>query len=445
MKQFAAILILLISLGSCQNKPQTEINYFTDDIDHFWEAYDKITSTSDSLQQLQFLNDLYLSKGSIGLENMIRARNYTPQDYLQAINSYPKFWESIRKNTTKSKDLGKEIAKGIAKLKVIYPELKPAKIYFTMGALRSNGTTMDSLVLIGSELAMADKNTVSSEFPEPYASGRRKYFDSNPINNLVLLNVHEYVHTQQNEMVHHLLTQCLYEGIAEFVSTKAMNKPSASPAIQYGKDNEARVAKKFEEHLFTRNKTYEWLWSSADNEFGIRDLGYYIGYEISERYYNQATDKSKAIKDLIELDYTDQEQVDNLVDRTQFLSAPLAQLRSHFNQQRPSVVAIAPFKNQEQNVPAGKTTISVTFSAPMNPNYRSFEFGPLGKDHVLRMKNFIGFSEDFKTMQFEADLAPNQHYQLVIGSEFLNMNGYPLEPYLIDIHTGSSTSVANPS
>jgi hypothetical protein len=40
-------------------------------------------------------------------------------------------------------------------LKVVYPELRHAKIYFTVGAMRSNGTTLDSMVLIGSEFAMA--------------------------------------------------------------------------------------------------------------------------------------------------------------------------------------------------------------------------------------------------------------------------------------------------
>jgi hypothetical protein len=52
---------------------------------------------------------------------------------------------------------------------------------------------------------MADKNTIASEFEGDLGIGRRTYFDSNPIDNLVLLNVHEYIHTQQNPAVDNLI------------------------------------------------------------------------------------------------------------------------------------------------------------------------------------------------------------------------------------------------
>ncbi|MCB4235398.1 hypothetical protein LDL59_10835 [Kaistella anthropi] len=53
---------------------------------------------------------------------------------------------------------------GIEKLRKIYPELKPAKIYFTIGALRTNGTYSHNLVLIGSEIAMTDKKQLRTNF-----------------------------------------------------------------------------------------------------------------------------------------------------------------------------------------------------------------------------------------------------------------------------------------
>ncbi|MFV0164299.1 hypothetical protein OBK04_11685 [Empedobacter falsenii] len=160
---------------------------FTSDVDNFWIAYDKIAQTKDSVLQYKYLNDEYLSKGTEDLKLIRETRNYTEKDYINAINSYPKFWNSVRKNTLKSKNISKDLNKGIKKLRLIYPELKPANIYFTIGALRTNGTIKDKSVLIGSELAMTDKNTVTDEFPKNLRNARRVYFDSEPINDLVSL------------------------------------------------------------------------------------------------------------------------------------------------------------------------------------------------------------------------------------------------------------------
>lgn len=217
-----SIFLPLIILLSFQVDAQQVI---TTDIDHFWKAYDKIGTTKDSVLQYRYLDELYLSKGTAGLKAIRQARNYSPQDYINAINSYPKFWTSIRANTLKAGKIAKELETGIGKLRKLYPELKPATIYFTVGALRTNGTFSGPMVLIGSEMAMADKNTVASEFPENSRTGRRTFFDSNPIDDLVLLNTHEYVHTQQKPAVRNLLSYALNEGVAEFVSVKTMAFP----------------------------------------------------------------------------------------------------------------------------------------------------------------------------------------------------------------------------
>ncbi len=74
----------------------------TTDIDNFWLAYDQIIGTTDTVEQYKHLNKLYLNKGSEGLDNIMRVRNYTPQQYLAAIRNYPKFWASIRQNTLKN-------------------------------------------------------------------------------------------------------------------------------------------------------------------------------------------------------------------------------------------------------------------------------------------------------------------------------------------------------
>ncbi len=428
-------LSLITLFTCCVNQSPKQHNIVTTDIENFWVAYDKIVSTEDSALQYKLLDSLYYKKGTAGLHAMIQAKNYTPQDYISAINNYPKFWNAVRENTLKANDFSTDLQEGIEKLRAIYPHLKPAKMYFTIGALRSNGTTLDSLVLIGSELAMTDQNTPSDEFPGEIGVNRRIYFDSNPINNLVLLNVHEYVHTQQNPAADNLLSYVIREGIAEFISVKAMGVASVTPAIAYGKQND-EVRKTFEREMFYGINFYQWLWGDAPNNFGVRDLGYYIGYELSERYFEQATDKNAAIKKLIELDYTNETEIENFVNSTGFFSAPLEELYQDFEAKRPTVIGIKQFENFSQNVPVTTRQITLEFSEPMNQDFTNFDYGPLGEEAAMRIKNVVGFSESGKLLTIEIeDLAPNKQYQLLVDWRFRNVKNMPLKAYLIDFKT----------
>ncbi len=434
MKRILVALIIILAFTNSYKESKTEC-IINSDIANFWEAYDKIIATKDSVQQYDYLKKIFIEKATPGLVALMEAREYTMQSYIDAINNYPLFWNSVRANTLRSNEFKKEIAAELVKLKELYPPLKPAKIYFTIGALRTNGTTLNDLVLIGSELALTDKNTVATEFPPGFATNRRIYFDSNPINNVVSLNVHEYVHTQQKPMVYNLLSECIYEGVAEFVTVISTGKPSVVPAVNYGKTNELKVKAKFEEEMFNMHKQPYWLWSDTENEFLVRDLGYYIGYALCEIYYNKAEDKKKAIKFLIELDYTNEKQIENFVDGTNYFSSPINQLQETFEKSRPTVVSITQFANGDKNVDPTLTRITLNFSAPMDKEQRGFDYGPLGENNVLRAKSVIGFSEDGKSFTYEVELTPGHRYQSLVTNNFRTTSGVPLKPFLIDIQT----------
>ena len=232
-KSFLGLLLFFTTTCFGQKK-QTVI---TIDIQNFWKAYDQIIKTKDSLEQIEVIQKQYIDKGTEGLQGIMKARQYNALSYVNSINRYPMFWKSIKKNTLKANDYALKIEKGIDKLKKIYPNLKPAKVYFTIGALKTNGTTEKNKVLIGSELAMADSNVITSEFGKNL-SHLPTYFATNPVKNLTFLNVHEFIHTQQRALVENLLSMCLYEGVAEFISCKATGKKSSSPAIEFGKHNQ---------------------------------------------------------------------------------------------------------------------------------------------------------------------------------------------------------------
>lgn len=438
MKRFLFLLASSLLLVSCQdplNKSAPLSNIVNSDVLNFWEAFDLIQTTEDTTLQYKYLDSLYLSKASPGLEALRQVRNYTREEYLEAITTLPKFWNSIRGNTMRSGRLGTKLQAGIDKLREIYPELKPATIYFGIGAFRTGGTTLNDMVLIGAEMTMGDENTVTSDFPEDVRTFRRAFYDTNPIEHLVLLNVHEFVHTQQNPPVNNLLSQVVSEGVAEFVSVTAMGVPSSTPAIHYGKEND-EVRKTFEKEMYNIHNQSDWLYSSAPNDFNIRDLGYYIGYSICELYYNAKEDKKAAIKKMIELNYEDEEEIGAFVDESKFFSKSLDELYEDFESRRPQCVQIEPAINDAKKVSTSTKKITATFSEAMDTRHRNFDFGPSGEDALLRIEKVLGWSEDGRSISFEVQgLEPNKLYELTLSVGFRNLDGVPLKPKLIRFRT----------
>lgn len=407
-------------------------NVVSTDIDNFWTAYDSIVGEKDSLKQIELINSLYIEKGSAGLKAIMEVRNYNASQYVEMINNYPKFLLSIRPNTLRSKSIAKELNRGIEGLAAIYPHLKPAKIYFTIGCMRTNGTTRDSLVLVGSELAMADSKTDISEFEGHSKEWLETFFGTNPIEDLVLLTVHEYVHTQQNPIPDELLYKVLYEGVAEFVSVRAMAVPSATPAIEFGKNNPA-VREKFEREMFYE-RAYDWLWNNSPNEFGIRDLGYYVGYAIAEKHYEKATNKQEAIRELIELDYSKPRELDVFIDQTGYFSKNIDEIREEDMSRRPAVLQIREFRNMATDVNPNIDRITVEFSEQLNAYNTGVDYSDLGEGYFPKIES-RSWSADSLSWTMNVELHPNQHYKFWITSNFRTQNNVPLLPYLIEFET----------
>ncbi|MEM1358856.1 MAG: hypothetical protein AAGF89_11690 [Bacteroidota bacterium] len=420
--RYLLIVSLISLLAACQD-PTPTIPVYTTDIDHYWEAYDQIIATDDTAAQENFLQTLYLDRASPGLKKLMEVRNYTAEEYLENINAYPNFWASIRENTLQAKTMKNEFQAGFTDLKQLYDCPKPASAYFAIGAFRSGGTAVDSFVLIGGEFTLADDRVDATEFPENIRANRIAFFASNPINDVYGLFVHEFVHTQQEPIPDYLLGQCLYEGVAEYVSCLATGT-EPDTAVRYGQAHPEAVLATFEREMFYQNNQPKWLWSNAPNQFERRDLGYYIGYTISERYYRQATDKKEAIRELVEIDYTDTSEVRRVIDASGYLSAPVEELYAAYRMGQPKVV----------DVQRNQNTFTVTFSETMDTRWRNFNFGPSGAAGSMRVASVKGFSDDGLEFTFTVQPLPiGAKREMILGSGFRDESGAGLVPYLIEV------------
>lgn len=425
------LYIIIATLCCCTSSDEIKIVH--SDVDNFWIAYDSIQKTTDTIKKQEFLKKYFLDKASLGQKKMFELRNYSPEEYLDVIEKYPNFWSSLRKNTLNFESHDSEVLKGISKLKAAYPEMKSSSVYYTMGAFRSPGTGVDSTLLLGSEFALGNLETNTTEF-----KGNKDhiidYHNIDPLKYLQSLSIHEYIHTQQNYPVYNILSWTLYEGIAEFIGTHITEQKSPWSAFVYGPENEAFVKETFEHQMFDSRNMNNWLWS-ANNQFGHRDMGYYVGYSIAAKYYQNAEDKNQAIKELIELDYEDEEEVEKIVNSTRYLSATLEELYRTYENRRPKILGIKQFKNGSLEVDPTIKLVTIQFSEAMNPNYRGFDFGPLGKENALIMTKYIGFSNDSTEVSFEVNLVPNKRYQLQLPSKFIDASGHLTKPYLIEFKT----------
>lgn len=436
MKKLIFFLFAAIILFNNCNKPQKEAEIITTDIDNYWIAYDTIRTTKDTTLQNKLLKEFFIDKASEGQKALFAARNYQPNEFVENINKYPKYWNSIRSNMSRIPEFSDEINKGINQLRNVYPKLKPAKIYFGVGAFRTPGTIVDSLVLIGSEYALSNKNINVSEFPENHAI--RSYSKNNKLSDLDFLTVHEFVHTQQrNNHNYVLIKTCLYEGIPEFISEIVMQKKSVQPSMNYGAENPDFIKTELKHQLFSTQAIYDWLWNDTRNRFTMRDVGYYVGLTIAKGYYEQASDKKKAIQELVDLDFSNDEEFYRIIDKSGYFEKPIAELKTEFQTKIPKVVGIKTFKNGSKNVNSKTKIITVEFSKPMQPR-TGYDLGPLGMDALMRVKKSVDLFTDKEKrfLSFEVDLQPNKHYQLVLGTNFRTINGLRLqEPYLIDFKT----------
>lgn len=415
---FLCIVTLIVSLG--QLSAQQKV--FTKDIDNFWTAFDSITTTKDSLQQIHFIQTLYIDKGTEGLKAFMAARHCSAELYVRLINKYPKFWNSIRQNTLAVKQKTNEIEKSIKKLQVLYPELKNAKMYFTIGCLRSGGTTKDSMVLIGAEIATGDSTTDASEFPDNWLAG---VFKAQTTDNLVSLNVHEYIHTQQNGESNNVLSQAITEGSCDFIAELVLDKPLQRNYIAYGLKHEKELKEAFKQDMFS-TAFNRWLYNGG-NAKTVADLGYFIGYEICKSYYNNSINKSQAIRNIIELNYSDTTAVENFLKKSGYYKEPInkEKLDKDFQAKQPQLIKIEPLLNDGELVDTSLKQITFIFSKPMGEGI-SINYGDKGKE-TYPITSVIGYSEDKTRFTVGVDLKPNHDYEFVVtNNAFRSEEGYPL-------------------
>lgn len=305
MGKHANIFIFLWTLlvvFSCTNvkghKTSETVNMYFDDVDNFWEAYDVTKAAKSHDERTSIVQDLYLNKASKGLKLLVEKHKLTAADYATYMKDTV-FFNSIRSTTLAAKKDTSEIREHLRSFETLYPEARFDDIYFVIGQFNSAGTVIDSSMIIQLEKNAKGKNTKSA-----FLFTDEQLKNLNHHSSLIPLIVHEQVHiNQKNINTKTLLSKSICEGAADFLmylQTKRFPS-SVKETYAYGEANETMLWAKFQTDLDISYGMIkkDWFYNYDRNDMPP-DLGYFMGFKICEKFYNEAHNKVEAIKFMLD-------------------------------------------------------------------------------------------------------------------------------------------------
>ncbi|MEO0573366.1 MAG: DUF2268 domain-containing putative Zn-dependent protease [Bacteroidota bacterium] len=265
-----ALLFSLMTLSSQENFSSDPLNaqFVTQDFDNFWKAFDQLdTSDTNPFEE-------YLDNASPGL---LPFRDYLTADL---------FVQSIKERKAeylKKRDVLKDLPSCKKRIQAVYAAMKYwnpnatfPPVYFAMGVFTSGGTASENGLLIGSELL-------------------------ENLNSLDGLIAHEFIHFQQvTEGPNTLLQQTIKEGSADFIGELVSGLLLSKEQKKYGEVHEDELCKEFIKTMYTQNMG-DWLYTNDTKNGKPKDMGYWMGYQIVEAYFNKQEDKKQAIHNILNL------------------------------------------------------------------------------------------------------------------------------------------------
>ena len=260
-----------------------EPDIHTEDVSLFYKVYDA-AGGRPTVEQLQ--ND-YLNSGTEGLRTFARLRNTTAERIVEAIAKQPQLYAAARRGAAVLPAVKTRLKLALSKLQGIYPAARFPAITIAIGRGKP--------VAIGSPVSGVQ---VGLE-----ALCGIKYYDKNLADRFVHVIAHEYVHVQQpQEMVDDpnptVLEGSLVEGAADFIGEFISGGLSNIQLAVITHGHETEIEKAFVTDEDKRELT-SWLYNGTLDKSG--DMGYWVGYRIVKSYYQHATDKQVAIREIIEM------------------------------------------------------------------------------------------------------------------------------------------------
>jgi hypothetical protein len=290
---FAACLV-------CAGQSGPEVELITSDIDNFWRAYDASTPGN----RVSAFQSLYFDVASPGLKDFITKRISSAQALASTVDRFPKYYASIRANTLRIAAKRDVMQLYFSRFRGLYPEAQFPPVYFLIGRLSTGGTVGNAGLYIGAEVFALGPDVDTSELQQFIPSF---YKAMGTIEKLPLVVVHEAVHSQvrlqSRPNLPDLLTACVLEGAADFVTNLVAGRTINDYKSEWAEVHREEILQRYAQDLIQSPSNLDlWLYNYGSVTGDTpADLGYWIGEEISRDYYTRAGSKETAIQNILSL------------------------------------------------------------------------------------------------------------------------------------------------
>lgn len=262
--------------------------FITEDVENFLNAYRKLQSGADTVAILQAE---YFDKGTPGLNTFTEKYGLTAETLTEAIRNNASKYDALDEMPAALSAYTSTGKAAFARLKEVIPDIVYPPTYFLVGTL--DGVASGSPV---GQLMTVDRWTI-------------------PIENKTSILVHELAHFQQAMAIGpakygalygpelNLLGICIREGIAEFFSHQVTGKITQEAALDFTLEHEGALWQRFSGQLQSE-ELGEWTFGERKDPDQPKLVGYAIGFRIAQSYYNQATNKDTALREMLSvIDY----------------------------------------------------------------------------------------------------------------------------------------------
>ena len=256
------------------------------DVDHFIGILDELRAGGDTLA---ILETEYFGRASPGLEIFVEKYDLTPERLAKAIAQRPEAYEALPEIRQALARQEPEFRRTYAALKQFAPLTEFPPTYFLVGAYRGIGSGSIEGPLI----------TIEKETPEGIRS------------DLATTLVHEMVHLQQLMLQGDeyfeifgpkktLLALTIREGTADYFAERVTGVVAEhnAQARAYAREHEEELWSEFQA-VMHGEETGDWLWETPADPDQPQDVGYALGAIIVEAYYDRASDRSAAVREIL--------------------------------------------------------------------------------------------------------------------------------------------------
>lgn len=269
--------------------------FITEDINRFWQTYDQAMAAAPAEREAIFQR-LYIDPGTVGLKDFGQSGRLNAKNLVKVIEIRQNFFKAIRTVTMNTGKQRSETVAAFRKFKKLYPEAIFPEAYFVVGQMQSGGTASPNGLLMGAEMFTRSASVPTDEL-NAWAKGA--LMEPSEIPPLV---AHESIHFQQKYPLQGgLLCNCLKEGSADFLGELTSGRliKRMQETHVWANARERELWEEFQKDMTVANSTSRWLYGGSEKNGRPVDLGYWMGYKISEAHYKNSTDKKQAVRDIL--------------------------------------------------------------------------------------------------------------------------------------------------